>query len=88
MELEVDYIRTSSGYAWKGTNVTCCIMAVKYGRDMFGGDLDELVTKKILTVEERHSISRFDANMGNNDDLTILRKLAHRLGLDMIEVEY
>lgn len=82
------YIRkivgTSNKYQWSGTPNTCCIMARKRGEEVDIIKLNKFRKDGTVTDSEYDAIRSFDLSMAKAKDLKILRRLAKRLGVQIV----
>ena len=75
------------GYGWAGTSHQHCIWAVIKGKNIGYYDLKNLTEGGEMSYKELEAIKCFDYKIGDKQSLNIIKKLAERKGINLVEVK-
>ncbi len=86
--VDYNYERAYIRFGWYLTSSdspTCkCIMSVAEGKTIETNELNELLARRTITLEEYNAIRNFDGKDGTTDDLKTIKELAKKVKVKLV----
>ena len=72
------------GYGWDGNSITNCVIAIHRDKVTTQNHLRSLVNRHDMREEEYTAIKNMDNSTGNLHDLTLVKIVAIRFGVEVV----